>query len=1014
MRKRMPIIRVQPYIWENEDVITGNYPHMQIRVWTLDNQSKSHLLRIEDYPVCCYVELPTFIKYRIHVWNVNEVNILHQRFCSSLKDHAILPFRPGHFTEKRKLYYYRGDRCFPMLLIGCKAHKTLRALTNLLRNPYDMGNGIRAKFNVWEAEISPIRKILTELTLTHTSWLECEAFEPADIDKISTQQEWLVSWRSMRPLQPSITSGWMTCPGVLAFDIETYSHRHKMFPDMWNPLHKAYMISVIYQRVNSNERYRYAIIVGECDEITNVDNTMLLQVNTEEEMIAMFAAIIDYHNPEIITGYHIFGFDWDYLDARLNINNREWPVFGRLRNRRPKMHRTSWKSDGYGQNDTTMLELPGCIALDTLLVIKRDYKMDFYDLNTVSMFFVQKSKHDVKPQQMFVSYERSMAASQLRITPEMSDVEISTINNEKIAARAEMTKTMLYCIQDSELVLDILDKIHFWLAAVESAAVAGINIESYYRSGQQQRGLSLLYNATALRNRVLDNQPTPDIPFAGGYVKPPMKGIHDNVITLDFLSMYPSIIIGYNICYTTLVPENLYDKVPDDLCHIIEVEEATEAEIDPDDESVDPEMMEETKKAKKKSKKSAKSDKPTTNRIIKYKYLKEPRGILPEIVKTLIDKRNAVKALIKSTKDPLQLVILDKRQLALKVMTNSIFGFTGVRKGGKRPLLEASSSITGKGRWLINDVNTYLIEKYGATIVYGDTDSSMIVLPQITHPSQCNEWGHRIAKEVSERFPEAINMEFEKANRMLLLDKKMYAGFFIEKDGTFKMAKKDRELLVRGILIARRDNCKWARDVYRKILLMVLDREKLHVILRTLLEEVFKLLRGEVKLDDLVIIRTLNSHYARAEYFMNVFANELRRIGKPAQPGDRLKYVVTVRPGARYLGEKLITPEIYMESLESGEKPYVIDYHYYIVKVLENHMDKVIRHGCKKEIQEWQHVSYRPTNRHKPSGLNNVTHTIGMILEHGHDIMDNLGKYVLQMEAQDAKPQLVIVDSKSS
>jgi hypothetical protein len=91
------------------------------------------------------------------------------------------------------------------------------------------------------------------------------------------------------------------------------------------------------------------------------------------------------------------------------------------------------------------------------------------------------------------------------------------------------------------------------------------------------------------------------------------------------------------------------------------------------------------------------------------------------LVKNLVAERNAVRRKQKTEKDPSMWMVLEKRQLALKVSANSFFGFLGVREGGKLPCMEAAMSITAKGRELIGQVAKYLHDKYDAKIVYGDS-----------------------------------------------------------------------------------------------------------------------------------------------------------------------------------------------------------------------------------------------------------------------------------------------------
>jgi len=874
--------------------------------------------------------------------------------------------------------------------VGFRAHRSLAVLKRILSRPFELNDGIRVKLNVWEAEVSPIRKLITRCNISFGGWFHCEGREASDLEIISSlPNEWIINWLTIKPVPEELCATWYTSPGLLVFDIETYSSRHNAFPDLWNPEHHAYMISCIYQRVGSSERLRYAVVKGTCKKEGLPSNTTLFEVETEEQMIRMFAAIIQHHQPEIITGYNINDFDWEYLDARLHLYNEQWPIFGRMLNRRPKMYRDDWKSDGYGQNNISMLSVPGMITIDALSVIKRDYKMASYKLDVVAQYFVGKSKHAITPQQMFEIYESNMKAVSLKkrlefTTPE----EREECENEIEAASRKMMEVMCYCIQDSELVLDILDKVHFWIASLQMSSVAGVCIEDLYLRGQQQRCFSQLYDLATRSGVVLDSQPPPEnTKYKGGHVCEPVRGVHDNVITLDFTSLYPSIIIGFNICYTTLVPPYMESRIDPKECNVIEITE------DPEDEA-------KGKKKDTKNKQEAQSGSqvqqppPAPPKTRSYSYIKGPQGILPRLVHRLIDERNKVKQQIKKTTDPLQLVVLDKKQLALKVTANSVYGFLGTGTRGIRPLMEAAECITAKGRWLISEVNKYLKNKYNANIVYGDTDSSMIVLPFIKESKECLEWGHKLAKEVSILFPPPVKMEFEKACRMLLLDKKMYVGLYISPEGGFAMKKGSYDLLVRGVLIARRDNCKWSRDVYRSLVEMALTRIPLLKVMLHFISEAKKLMNGEVPIEDLSIVKTLGSNYTNESYQMKVFADNLRRLGRPAQPGDRLFYLIVKDKDAHLLGERMVTPEMYLDSQREGEVAYKIDYLYYLDKVLSSHVDKLISVAYAEELLKWKWLQYRPTNQHGYTGLDRLAHTVSRLVQHGGSI-DTLEQLIL-------------------
>jgi DNA polymerase elongation subunit (family B) len=139
-----------------------------------------------------------------------------------------------------------------------------------------------------------------------------------------------------------------------------------------------------------------------------------------------------------------------------------------------------------------------------------------------------------------------------------------------------------------------------------------------------------------------------------------------NGLVVHNCSLYPSIIIAKNICWSTWVKDD--SNIPDELCHIFDWHDHFGCEHD--------------------------TVKRATKKIIceprYYRFLKEPKGVLPILLENLLGARNAVKGQIKETvkvknKSPekaqeldTKLVVLDKRQLALKISANSVRGDTPI------------------------------------------------------------------------------------------------------------------------------------------------------------------------------------------------------------------------------------------------------------------------------------------------------------------------------------------------
>ncbi len=736
--KGLTNLTLHAYDWKIKDDYDDN-GHVVIHAWCLDRDSKPNLIRFHDFPAYCHVELPLFVGHKRINWSGYKAQQVYESICWRLGDNK--PFK-YFFSQKEKLYYYRGGKKYPMLTLLFTNMKGMYDCYNKLSKPIKVRDLGIVAMKVWETKVSLVRKLLTLRNMKYCQWFNIQGIKVTGEDKVSKlENEYVVERKTMNPIPPEETGTWVTQPGVLSFDIETYSDRHKALPDPYSSKHVAYMISCVYQRLGHPESRKVDIILyGDCDDS---DMGNVIRVNSEIEMIDKMTELVNEYDPEIITGYNIFGYDNPYLDTRLKRRLRDWKPMGRLLNEATTMTSFSWGSSGYGHNEINIMEMDGRIMIDLLPIIRRDYKLPLYNLGFVSNYFLGRTKHPVTAKYMFQAYELGRDA---KVDPDISlkqyvtdrlnwvktDQDIN--NNEELFeklhvdqfmdkaedgkytanldlipdltlkqhAMDDMKKVVDYCIVDSVLVLDIFEKIHCWIALIEMANVVGVTLVELFTRGQQLRVLSQVYDEASKDHIVIDERVVPKMEYSGGFVYEPEPGIYHYIPCLDFKSLYPTVMISYNIDYRTFVPPEMMDKIPDDMCHVIEWEEELERKVENDDG--DDEVTVETVH-------------------YKYKFIKQEYmlGILPRLLVRLISERDEVRKKQKLVeKGTVEWIVLERRQLAVKVAANSMYGALGAQKGGKLPLPEAAAAVTAKSRESIQLCNTRL-RSQGHTIVYGDS-----------------------------------------------------------------------------------------------------------------------------------------------------------------------------------------------------------------------------------------------------------------------------------------------------
>ncbi|CCU99486.1 unnamed protein product [Malassezia sympodialis ATCC 42132] len=347
-----------------------------------------------------------------------------------------------------------------------------------------------------------------------------------------------------------------------------------------------------------------------------------------------------------------------------------------------------------------------------------------------------------------------------------------------------------------------------------------------------------------------------DEQYEGATVLDPKQGYYDKPIaTLDFASLYPSIMMAHNLCYTTLLDKRTIDRLQlvQDKDYVVT---------------------------------------PNNNCFVKSSLRK---GLLPEVLENLLAARKAAKADLKKETDPLRRAVLDGRQLALKVSANSVYGFTGATVG-RLPCLEISMSVTAYGRQMIEETKRRVEEHYttkngyehDAVVIYGDTDSVMVKFG-VSELSKAMEMGAEAAELVSKAFIRPIRLEFEKVYYpYLLINKKRYAGlYWTHPDRYDKMDTK-------GIETVRRDNCRLVRTVIETCLRkMLIDRDVKGAEEYTK-QVIADLLQNKIDMSQLVISKALaKADYAAKQAHVEL-AERMRKRDAGSAPalGDRVAYVI--------------------------------------------------------------------------------------------------------------------------
>ncbi|EPQ63016.1 Bgt-5492 [Blumeria graminis f. sp. tritici] len=735
---------------------------------------------------------------------------------------------------RENLYGFQGNQQNPYLKIFVTDPKYI----SKVRTTLEQGN---ANYKgMWKAQdsgiltfdnIQYVLRFMIDCKISGMSWVEAPAMSyklvPFHERQSNCQIEAEISYRDLISHKPVGEWAKMAPLRILSFDIEC-AGRKGIFPEA----NQDPVIQIANIVTRYGEKKPFVRNVFCLDTTSTIINTQIFEFKKEEEMLMKWREFLEEVDPDLIIGYNISNFDFPYLLERgrhLKISGFDY--WTRIRNVRSVSKDTNFSSKQMGNRDTKATNTNGRLQLDLLQLVQREHQLRSYTLNSVCSHFLNEQKEDVH------------------------HTMITELFNGNSESRRRLA---VYCLKDAYLPQRLMDKLSCLENFTEMARVTGVPFNLLLSRGQQVKFVSQLFRKALEQKLVIPNLRTEsnDEQYEGATVIEPARGYYDvPIATLDFASLYPSIIQAHNLCYTTLLNKQTVEKLG-----LIKDEDYI---ITPNGDM--------------------------------FCTIKQRKGLLAQILEELLTARKQAKRELAVETDSFKKAVLNGRQLALKISANSVYGLTGATVG-KLPCLPIASSTTSYGRQMIEKTKDEVEKKYtilngyshNAQVIYGDTDSVMVKFGVKDLPTAM-KLGEEAAQHVSSKFINPIKLEFEKVYfPYLLINKKRYAGLY------WTNPDKHDKMDTKGIETVRRDNCRLVQNVIETVLRMILVDQDIQGAQDYVKDTISDLLQNKIDISKLVITKAL----AKADYTAKQAHVELaermrkRDAGSAPSLGDRVAYVI--------------------------------------------------------------------------------------------------------------------------
>ena len=387
---------------------------------------------------------------------------------------------------------------------------------------------------------------------------------------------------------------------------------------------KVTFIGTTFWKYGDKEPYlNNCLVLDTCDNLKEIENSRIDTFKKEKDLLLGWTKLIKEEDPDIITGYNIFGFDYPFMYTRtqeLDIS----PEFLKLsRNKNEICWSKDWKTGkigieelkitiASGQHDLKFIKMPGRVNIDMYNFFRRDYNLSSYKLDYVASNFISdtikkieyiENKTKIYSQNLsglekgsYVNFiEEIHSEDKYKDGAKFKVIEIDKINSSFIIDSKENldTKKKLrwglskddvspqdifrmtnegpkeryliakYCIQDCNLVHYLMNKMDVITGYVEMASLCSVPIEYLVLRGQGIKLTSFIAKKCKEKKTLMPDLDKADLDegYEGAIVLPPKRDLYLNepVACVDFSSLYPSSMISENISPDSKVWTKEYD-----------------------------------------------------------------------------------------------------------------------------------------------------------------------------------------------------------------------------------------------------------------------------------------------------------------------------------------------------------------------------------------------------------------------------------------------------------------------
>ena len=628
--------------------------------------------------------------------------------------------------------------------------------------------------------------------------------------------------------------------------------------------------------------------------ISRQANVQVDQESSELDLLNRMVDIVRGYDPDILTGYEVHGSSWGYMIERARCKY-DYNLCDELSRTLSSSHsRFGKEDDRWGFNHTSTIRITGRHMINIWRAMRGELNLLQYTMENVVFQLCHRRIPHYGFQDLTFWYSSGKPK--------------------------DLAKVINYYLTRVQFDLEILEQNELVPRTSEQARLLGVDFFSVFSRGSQFKVESLMFRIAKPENLLL---PSPSRKQVGQQnaleclplVMEPQSAFYNSpLLVLDFQSLYPSVMIAYNYCYSTFLGRVVnwrgqnkmgftdYERKP----RLLELFQG-QINIAPNG--------------------------------IMYAKPNIRKSLLAKMLGEILETRVMVKSGMKVDEDDKTLQrLLNNRQLALKLIANVTYGYTSASFSGRMPCSEIADSIVQTARETLEKAIALIhsVTQWGAEVVYGDTDSLFVYLKGRTK-DEAFDIGEEIAKTITDMNPRPVKLKFEKVYfPCVLLAKKRYVGFKYE-----NKRQKAPDFDAKGIETVRRDGTPAEQKIEEKCLKILFRTANLSQVKTYFQRQCSKIMRGKISIQDFCFAKEvkLGTYSDKGLPPPGALISTRKMLEDPrAEPqyGERVPYVViTGAPGSRLI-DRCVAPDVLIHN-DNNE----LDAEYYISKNLIPPLERI-------------------------------------------------------------------------